>query len=288
MSLPLLLALISTIGWSGFDAIRKKLVTELDLIAVGFWINALPFIGYVLVWVFYPIDIVWHDYWAPLAASVLINIVANLLFLYSIRVAPLSLVVPILSFTPVFSGLGAIPLLGEHLYWQQWLGAVAVSVGALVLSGSKTKGSVSDVQVRRGLGAMLIVSLCWAVTPIFDKIALGAASPAAHGTFLSALQAMAFAGIALKRGGISRLRPQKKSTWLWVFGAALSSFFALGLQLIAIGLMAVSVYEAIKRALTLVFALLSGALFFTEPLTRRKIGGAFCMALGVILVVLHQ
>ena len=275
MSLPLLLALISTIGWSGFDAIRKKLVTELDLIAVGFWINALPFIGYVLVWVFYPIDIVWHDYWAPLAASVLINIVANLLFLYSIRVAPLSLVVPILSFTPVFSGLGAIPLLGEHLYWQQWLGAVAVSVGALVLSGSKTKGSVSDVQVRRGLGAMLIVSLCWAVTPIFDKIALGAASPAAH-------------GIALKRGGISRLRPQKKSTWLWVFGAALSSFFALGLQLIAIGLMAVSVYEAIKRALTLVFALLSGALFFTEPLTRRKIGGAFCMALGVILVVLHQ
>ncbi len=52
-------------------------------------------------------------YWPPAVASMTMNALANVLFMRSVQLSPLSRTVPFLSLTPVISALAAMPLLGE-------------------------------------------------------------------------------------------------------------------------------------------------------------------------------
>ena len=90
-------------------------------------------------------------YWLPGLSSTLINVVANLAFIEALRRSPLSLTVPLLSLTPVFTTLLAIPMLHEMPEPRQWMGIAAVVVGAFWLNlepgaislGGAWKGFVS-------------------------------------------------------------------------------------------------------------------------------------------------
>ncbi|MCH2110264.1 MAG: DMT family transporter [Polyangiaceae bacterium] len=288
MSSPLAYGVLSTMGWSAFDVMRKRLVSRLSLVAVGFWVNAVPALGYAIWFALSPEEISWDHYLVPWMASVALNMGANLLYLYAVKVAPLSVVIPLLSFTPIFAAIGAIPLLGEHLLWEQWIGAGLVSWGAFLLGRKPSHDGSTVPGTRNGMLAMLLVAALWSVTPLLDKLALRASSPAAHGSLLSALQALFFALIVGWKGSLNDLIPRKKKTMLTIAGASAASFWALGLQFIAITQMAVSVFEALKRALCLLFALALGALLFQEEVTGRKVFALLMMAGGVTLVLIHH
>src|SRR6266849_3381929 len=101
----LLLVVFSSLGWAGFDLLRKLLVREVAPVALLLMLTlgAVPLFA---AWV-------WIDgvaapasgYLAPALGSVVLNVVANLLFLHGMRIAPLSVAIPLLSLTPVFTTL---------------------------------------------------------------------------------------------------------------------------------------------------------------------------------------
>ena len=74
-----------------------------------------------------------QQYWVASGISILFNALANILFIFSVQRAPLSLVIPTLAVGVVFAPIGGIFLLDESHSLQQYFGVMLVlfSVGAL-------------------------------------------------------------------------------------------------------------------------------------------------------------
>ena len=149
------LVLAASLGWAAFDALRKRLVRDLDptwllllLTAVqvplfaawgaagasGFAGTGAGGPGFTAAGAG-PGDLRLPDvhYWWPALSSVALNVAAGFAFLHALARAPLSAIVPLLSLTPVFTTLLSIPLLGERPTAAQAVGVALVVGGALAL-----------------------------------------------------------------------------------------------------------------------------------------------------------
>src|SRR5947208_14978092 len=108
--IPLLILLAASLASSGFDLFRKVLVRHLAPVPMVVLL-ALASVPLFAVMVALQGGIrVASGYWAPALASVVLNTVANLTFLQSVRISPLSVTVPPLSLTPAVTTLpGPLP-----------------------------------------------------------------------------------------------------------------------------------------------------------------------------------
>ena len=108
------LGVASALCWAGLDVVRKAVAGRGSptALAVFLLVGQLPFLGAWAAW-----DQTWvsdaRHYWVPAVASMSMNALANVFFMRSVELSPLSRTVPFLSLTPVFSALAAIPLLGD-------------------------------------------------------------------------------------------------------------------------------------------------------------------------------
>ena len=146
----LLLVLVSALSWAGFDLLRKLLAREmgpLPLMALLCLASAPPFAIWAAIEGGFGVE---PGYWAPALVSVALNVAANLLFLEALRTGELSIAVPLLSLTPAFTALVAIPLLGERPSATDAGGIALVVLGALILRPPGGEGP-SDTACRRGL-----------------------------------------------------------------------------------------------------------------------------------------
>lgn len=228
-------------------------------------------------------------YWAPALGSVALNVVANLAFIHAFRVAPISLAVPLLSLTPVVTALLAIPLLGELPTAAQGLGIAMVVAGALVLNLRGGRESSFPALLRalahdRGLHLMLIVVLCWSLTPPLDKLAMQHAAPAAHGFVLCAGVAVAVLVVLLAQRRVGEVRQVARAPWIYLLAIAVS-VAGLALQLFAYRLVYVALVETLKRGLGNAMALVYGRFVFAERVGRAQVAAVALMAAGVALIL---
>lgn len=279
----------STLAWAAFDGVRKKLVTRIPVAALAFWISVAQLPGY-LVWALIEGHFSLRDGYAlPALLSIGLNLLANLLFLESVRRGPLSVAIPVLSFTPVFAALGSIPLLGEHLGALAWCG-VAVVTGASVFLTAEPGQAKDPITLLKGFfGAagvphMFGVAVLWSFTPLFDKLALRHAPVGVHCVLMAFCIALGMAGYLAVRGQLQSLA-LPRGTFVLLGAGGVTNVAALGLQLVSITQMVVSVFEAFKRAAGLLIALAMGALIFHEKITRARAIAATLMAIGVVLVL---
>ena len=147
MGLPLLFAVACGILWSAHDASRKLLVAQIRPLALLVLLAggaALPFAAWLAI---DPTQATppRPGYLLPAAISVALNVAANLALLRGMRLAPLSLAVPLLSLTPVFTTLVAIPLLGERPSIPDSCGILLVVLGAVFLGSDLGSGPVEAV-----------------------------------------------------------------------------------------------------------------------------------------------
>lgn len=288
MSIPLpalLLVVACGLGWAGFDLTRKMLVREIPPVALVFLltIGSVPLFG------------VWMvqqgaagpgaGYWAPALASVVLNCVANLLFLGSMRIAPLSMTIPLLSLTPVFATLLAIPLLGERPTASHAAGILLVVAGAIGLHWRRSEEEAAK-QPGAAKGALMVAltALLWSMTIPFDKLAVERSNAPFHGFFLSAGVAAGVLLVLGVQGRLGDLAQVRKVPGLYVFALVISTL-ALGFQFLALPLLYVGTVETLKRGIGNFMALLSGWFFFHEPVTARKVVAVGVMAVGVGLLL---
>ncbi len=132
-TLPLLLIVGSSVSASGFDLSRKLASRHLRPLPMVFVLTAasVPLFAAVVA-LSGGVRIV-PAYFVPATASLLLNIAANLAFIESVRIAPLSLTVPLLSLTPAFTALLGYVVLGERPAGLAWLGIALVVGGAFTL-----------------------------------------------------------------------------------------------------------------------------------------------------------
>ena len=272
--------------WAALDVVRKAVAGKASpsALAVFLLIGLLPFLA---AWVVY--DQTWVTgaaYWPPAVASMLMNAVANVLFMRSVQLSPLSRTVPFLSLTPVLSALVAIPLLGEVPGSMHWAGISLVVLGALVLNSDLADSWWKSLSHEKGAPYMIAVAFLWACSTALDKRALGHASPASHAFLLSGGSAAILLTWILstgKQGELRQVGEAPKGLLLGLVGFAVA---ALALQMVALQWLWVAVVETLKRAFGVFGSVVFGRLFFEEPITSRKVAAVVLMVAGTTLLAL--
>ncbi|HYO12509.1 MAG TPA: DMT family transporter [Thermoanaerobaculia bacterium] len=285
---PLLLVLACSLGWAGFDLLRKLLVTEIPPVALVFLLTAgsVPLFG---LWAIVEgVGPPAPGYLAPALGSVLLNLVANLLFLTGMRIAPLSVTVPLLSLTPAFTTLLAVPLLGERPGVADAAGILMVIAGAIWLNWPRKTVLPEHGPGKREMlrGGLMVASTAffWALTVPLDKMAVERAAPPLHGVVLTAGVAAGVLAVLLVQRRLADVARVRKVPGVLAL-ALVVSCTALGLQFLALPLMYVGTIETLKRGIGNFMALVSGWIFFGEAVTVPKVLAVGLMAAGVGVIL---
>jgi len=289
---PLLLVVACSLGWAGFDLLRKLLLQEVPPVALVFLLttgSAPLFAAWMLAG---GASSPAAGYWPPALGSVLLNLFANLFLLEGMRIVPLSVSVPLLSLTPVFAALLAIPMLGERPSLAATAGILLVIAGAIWLpwqprAEAAAEAATADPERRRRLkGALLVAltSMLWAMTIPLDKLAVARAPASLHGAVLNGGVALGVLVVLLGQRRLGEVARVRRIPGLFVL-ALVVSCLALGLQLLALPLVFVGTIETLKRGIGNFMALVSGRLFFGEMVTLPKVLALLLMALGVGLIL---
>lgn len=286
MAIPLIALLLvvgSSLAWSAHDVSRKFLVGKIRPVPLAFLLTvaAAPLFA---VWTAVDgMPAVQPEYVPPAASSVLLNIAANLMFFAALRSSALSVTIPLLSLTPVFTALLGIPMLGEELAWRQGLGIVLVVAGAFALNLPEER---PYWRWERGAALMTAVALLWSLTVPLDKLAMARASAPFHATVLCAGVAAGVLAVLVWQRRLGELAGLRQVRGVFAL-ALVTSILALGLQLLAMQQVKVGLLETLKRGFGLLSAVVFGRAVFGEPVTLRKLSAVGLMAAGVTLVLIE-
>lgn len=285
----LALIVAASLGWSGFDLLRKVLVQRVAPLPLLF-VLTLGQAPLFAVWWWLRPEAVGSGYWGPAVFSVLLNVLANISFLLAIKWSQLHLTVPLLSLIPVLTTLLAIPLLGELPGLRQWLGIGLVVLGAvwLHLAGAMERQGlgelVSGLGRERGSLMMLVVVLAWSMTLPLDKLAIQAAGVPFHGVVLTVGVALGMLLAMAARREMGEMRQVLRAPGLSALAVVVSTL-ALGLQLLAMIEVYVSLVETLKRGIGNLMALVWGRFLLREQVTVGSVWAVVVMALGVALIL---
>ncbi|MFZ8826729.1 MAG: DMT family transporter [Candidatus Caldipriscus sp.] len=209
--------------------------------------------------------------------NLLLNFFAFYLYFSAIKVSPLSLSLPMLSFSPVLLIFTSRVMLGEELSGMGILGVFMVFAGSYILNISKIRvGLLEPIKAifkERGSVYILIVVLIWSITANLDKVGVSSSSPI-FWSFSMSLGLGVLGLLALK------FRMSFNFPFLYLSLAdTLSTLF----QMIAISLIPVPYVISIKR-LSVLFSSLWGIVFLGES---ANLIGILFMILGGLIIYYH-
>src|SRR3989338_3641757 len=123
-----LYALLSGALFATADAFTKKAPAEINdyVVVSSRFMFGIPLLFF---WLIIPIPAIGPNFWYALAALVPIETLSYTLYIKSIKNSPLSLVAPLLSFTPVFLVLTSFVMLGEFPNLTGLIGILLVVAG---------------------------------------------------------------------------------------------------------------------------------------------------------------
>ncbi len=279
-----LLAVASGAGWTGLDAIRKRLAGNLSPLAIllGLVLAQIPVHTALLLGSGLPE--VAPPFWLWMGAAAAIAIAANVMLTVAVRSSPLGLVVPFLSFTPVATLLTAWLLLGQRPGASGAAGVVLVVFGALSLDASPRELLGDPLRSLRepGTRLALAVALLFALANAIDRQAVLHASEPFYALAVASTMAIVLLGV----GRVRRELLAARSSWSTLAAAGVVMAAALLLHLFAYRYLLVAYVDAVKRAAANVFAIGFGRAFFGEAHVTRRLVGALVMSAGVALILL--
>ncbi len=176
----LVLSLLTALAVSGRDLAIKYFeeLTPLDIAALElFW--SLPFLalGFLLV----PAPELDGVFWKIFVLSLPLNLSAYFLYLYAIKISPLSLTVPFLSFTPLFMVLTGFITLGETVNGWGGLGILCIAAGSYVLNFPLARKGFfkpfAAIFQEKGSWIMLLVAFLFSFAAVIGKKAMIHSSP---------------------------------------------------------------------------------------------------------------
>lgn len=289
-SLGLTLALLGALGWTLFDVARKRLTQKVMPTMLTVWLP-LAQVPLLCAWAASTGPfVIPRASLLPMICSIVLNVGGLLAFMQAMRLSPMSLTIPLLSFTPVGTTLIGWLLRNQAPTYPQLGGVALVVAGAFTLGmrsgqwpGLRAYGR--DPGVRR----MAIAAVIWSLTAVIDQVALerGAgywyapAITAGVGLLLGIILLLRGQGPALREAGATLCKHPTL-----VFTAVLIGSAALAVQLESLRVAPVGFIETVKRGIGMTGAIVFGRLVFKEPIGAPKIIAVILLTLGVGLVVM--
>ncbi|MGE4421243.1 MAG: EamA family transporter [Pseudodesulfovibrio sp.] len=213
--------------------------------------------------------------------------VAILLYYRAIRMSPLSLTLPFLSFTPVFVLFTGGLILDEKLTAQGTAGMLLVVVGGYVLNLDSARygflGPIKAVWKEPGSALMLVVAVLFGLTSVGGKVIILNSSPLFAAVVIFSLYGVLLTLLLLLTGKAS-LRNLTRRPLLGI-AAGLIVFAEALCHNVAMTLTAAAYMITIKRVAG-IFSVLYGWLLFHESGIHYRLMGTAIMTAGAAVIAL--
>jgi uncharacterized membrane protein len=282
------LALLCALSWSAADAFSKRALREHALPAVLWvrWGYALPLLA--LAALSFPVPSLDPRYWLILALSTPLEIAAGLLYLRALQLSPMSLALPFLAWTPVFTALVSFAVLREIPGIMGASGIALVGAGSFILAWEGRgglAGMMGLLRRERGILFILAVAVIYSMTSTLGKIGVSYSSPSFFGLTYAIVVTAVYTAVVVFRGGVGAVKALRPNRWFLAVGV--SSGIMIILHFAALDLTQVAYMISVKRS-SLIFSVLLGGAFFDEQKTGRRLVGAAVMSIGMLLITAQQ
>ena len=225
-------------------------------------------------------------FWLATGGSVAINAVTMILYMRAVKMAPLSLALPVVTLSPIFL-LFTSPLINKEIPSLLGVAGVLVSVaGTYLLSFSRRREGfwtpITSIWTNAGTRSMLIVAFLWAFSAPFDKIAVTHSDPYVYTAVTNLALALILLPFVLrKKREIPTMRWQGIKTLAPI---GIFSGISIICQMIAFSLTQVPYVISIKRTSAL-FGILWGRMFFKEIHLRERLIGSLVILAGAVMIL---
>jgi len=273
------------------DATGKQSLKSLDEYSVLFSFMAVGVVLLLPVLLITGVPPIQPGYWLAVLIGGGLNILAFTLYVRALKLADLSLTVPLVMLTPLFLLVTSPLIVREWPTRADAVGVVLLVVGSYVLNTQSSQAGTKAnfwsplraMAQNPGSRLMLCVAFIWSITSNFDKIGVVNSSPLCWAVTLFTVIAGGMLPFVLRRErGLAPLLKQWKL--LTVTGGF--NAFAIAFQMLALTMAPVAQVIAVKRMSTLL-SVLFGHFFFGEKGMRSRLLGAGIMVTGVVIMSLH-
>lgn len=284
-----LYSLLSAFSLSTADALSKKGLERADEYTIA-WIRLLFSAPYFLLsFLFIEIPVINITFWISILILLPLEIFSTILYIKALKVSPLSLTIPFLSFTPLFLIATSFLILGETPSAPGVIGIILIAFGAYTLNIHTLKRPsdllepLRAIVKEKGSVYMILVAFIYSITSNLGKLAILHSSPVFFGVTYYLILTVAFTPIALK---MSSLRLNLRENFLNY--SFIGFFIALMVifHVLAIVLTDVAYMIAIKRT-SLLFSVLYGRIIFGEQGFRERLFGSLMMVAGVVVISIY-
>jgi len=287
-----ILSLFSAFCLATSDALTKKVITHENEYVIAWYrvVIAIPVLFAALV-LSGPLPAIDGQFFAAFFSALPLEIAAILLYYRALRVSPLSLSLPFLSFTPVFLIVISFVLLRQPVTIAGAAGIALIGLGGYTMNLSALRlGFLEPIRAvarERGSLYMLIIALIYSFTSALGKLGVGHSSPAFFGfTYYLAL-AICLLPIIIRRSGRERFPGLLKGTFRIALLPAFFDALATVSHFYAVSMANVAYMVAVKRT-SLLIGTMYGFLLFRERNIRERLIGAVLMFAGFVVVVFSR
>jgi drug/metabolite transporter (DMT)-like permease len=281
-----ILALSAALSLAISDALLKKTLADGNEYRMA-WLRllfALPLLAVTLVFMEKPpLD---AAFFRAFIISLPLEIIALVFYVKSIRVSPLSLVLPFLALTPLFQIIFGYLILNESVTARGVIGIFLMAAGSYTLNLSHVKkGALEPFNAifrEKGSRLMIAVALIYSITSALGKAAILHSSPLYFGSTYFITVALAFTPLMLWKGNREWAFPKNHSLKY----AALAGFFYSIMvisHMLAISMAKAAYMIAVKRT-SVLFGVVLGRIMFEESHIRERFLGALLMLIGLVLI----
>lgn len=231
-----------------------------------------------------------QTFWFAVVARLLIDSVAFTLYIKGIQLSPLSLTVPMLSLTPLFTIFTSFFI--NHLFPNNlgFVGVFIVVVGIYLLNfDHNTKHLLSPFKAiykEKGVLFVTIAAVLWSFVISFQKLAIDNSNPYFYTAFFQMLFALFFTPIALITDKKTFFKLFKPKMIFKLFPAGAFDALQVFPQYLAFTL-ALPVYVNAVGNTSILFSSFFGWLFFKEKI-HKHIFPTIIIILGIMLITFAQ
>lgn len=287
----LALTLLSAFSLATSDAIAKHALAGYgiaELVLVRLVYPALLLIPVVWVQVVPPLP---TAFWGWMAVSLPLEVIAMGLYVWALRDAPMSLALPYLAFTPVFTVLIAWILLGEQVAGLGVVGIALVVLGTFLLHAeprfdlrAAVLGPLRAFRSEIGVRLMFTVALIYSVTTVTGKAAMQYMPSALFGAYyFVTLGIFALLVVTAARPRSVRVLMRRPGIHFLI-----GAWFAVMIvcHFLAIDRVQAAYMIAVKRS-SILFSVVYGALLFGERDFAKRLFSSALLVLGMVLIGLR-
>lgn len=283
-------AFLSAFFVAATDPIAKTLLKRSDEYLVGWLVLLLstPFLA--IPFFSHRIEVFSPNLVKTLLFVIPIEILASIFYYRALKLTEISLAVPFLALTPIFTIFVAFMLLGETIKPFGVLGILLISIGVYSLNLKEARlGPVYPIKavfLNRGSLYMAIVAILFSVTSTVSKRAMLYTSPETIPFIYNLSISLGMVPILLYRlrMGYSTLNMNKKIAFSYLALGLFAAFSSI-CYFKSVSLANVAYTISIKR-FSLLMSVGYGWLFFRERDVHIRFASTFCMLVGILLILL--